>query len=191
MRVVTSSSESIANLVQKQDSWLYQITPPIPMNPTTSVHPLTFSSAHPVVEAKEHRDHPLFQGLLGDELDRLFAHPLNLLVEPLDRVVGVDLPPQRFGEFAESEEIAQGIGPFGGGSVFGAPLSLEFGERLLRLFLARAPGQRHEEPEAASFLSDGQTLEQRFLIRRRKRLCLLALGNEAPTAPSRPAKSSR
>ena len=44
--------------------------------------------------------------------------------------------------------------------------------------------------EAASFLSEGRTLEQRFLIRCRKHLCLLASGNEASTAPSMPANPS-
>ena len=86
---------------------------------------------------KEHRDEFLLQGVLGDELDRLFAHPFDLLVEPFDRVVGVDFLPKRLREFVEGEEVAQGIGPFGDGFVFGPPFPLEFGERPLRLFLAR------------------------------------------------------
>lgn len=93
---------------------------------------------------KEHRDEFLLQGVLGDELDRLLADPLDLLVEPLDRVFGVDLPPKRLREFVEGEEVAQGIGPFGDGFVLGAPFPLEFGERPLRLLFARSLGQRHE-----------------------------------------------
>ena len=68
---------------------------------------------------EEHRDEFLLQGVLGDELNRLFAHPLNLLVEPLDRVVGVDLSPKRLREFVEGEEVVQGIGLFGDGFAFG------------------------------------------------------------------------
>ena len=97
-----------------------------------------FSSVHPIVEVKEHGDQPLFQGVLGDELDRFFAHPLDLLVETLDRVVGVDLQPKRLWEIVERQEIRQGIGPFRDRFVFRAPFSLESGERLLRLFFVGA-----------------------------------------------------
>ena len=113
---------------------------------------------------KEHRDEFLLQGVLGDELDRLLAHPLDLLVEPLDRVVGVDLPPKRLREFAEGEEVAQGIGPFGDGFAFGPHFPLNSANApsasSLLAFL-----DRDMKSEAASFLSEGRTLEQRFLIR--------------------------
>ena len=52
-------------------------------------------------------------------IDFLHILLICLLNLALGRVVGVDLPPKRLREFAEGEEVAQGIGPFGDGFVFG------------------------------------------------------------------------